>query len=387
MKTSSGSRANYLQKRLTPAARPRERVLNYLNAEYTRPDAKGGSRLPTIRQLAQQLKVSDRTVLSVFRKLNQEGRIRSRVGQGTFLVSRPSGAKQEFRIAINMADAPPPYDEYTHRIYAGILRGLADLPSLSLIARNVETIGQNVDANVDGLILFPVRVRDQIRVKYEQIGKKVVDINPPSESATANFVSADYFESSRKLAEVWRETGRQHILLLLGFKLEESVSGRLRRYGIEAGLGHDLQNGTVTFRFEEAGHPFYLEEAGYATMQRILARAENRPDAVLCMGDFLALGVVRAATEAGLKVPEDISIVGGTGNDLTHSRCPLLTRSAQPMVKLGEEAIKMIWQRLIAEGVASNSVAGKILAAPFVGGGTTRPEENRFLSIPPLPEK
>src|ERR1043166_2759635 len=71
--------------------RPSERVFEYLLAEFDRPELKHGSRLPTMREIANRLGVSQPTVQGVFRKLADEGRIVTKVGNGSFLVAPRRG--------------------------------------------------------------------------------------------------------------------------------------------------------------------------------------------------------------------------------------------------------------------------------------------------------
>ncbi|MBI4026343.1 MAG: substrate-binding domain-containing protein [Verrucomicrobia bacterium] len=366
-----------------------ERVLNCLETEFLRPELPMGTRLPTIRQLSHRLRVCERTVQGVFDKLAQQGRIRCEVGRGTFFMGANGSRAAEWRIALGIPISGPAMNlPFLSGLNSGILQAAAKrFPPLMLVPRSCENRGCDslvqslVDdcSRVDGIILFPVWVSDEIRPIYERHGKPVVDINPPADGATANFVSPDYFESSRRIAEVWRQTGRRRILLLLGVSIQKSVSSRLRRFGVETGLGDELLNEEVRFKIARAKS--YSEEDGYSAMQDILSRGGEIPDAVLCMGDLLALGVARAAREKGIRIPVEMSVVGGSGIDLSHSHHPCLTRTVQPLDKIGEAAVDMICQRLERRGNGTSSVAGRIFSTPWIGGETTRPEENELLHI------
>src|SRR5262245_19959972 len=92
--TNSGSESQLL------ARSPSQRVEEYLEAEFSRPHVKGGSRLPTIRQLANHLHVSSTTVNSVFQKLAKNGNIHTRGKAGTYLVSVPRKKNDHLRVAV-----------------------------------------------------------------------------------------------------------------------------------------------------------------------------------------------------------------------------------------------------------------------------------------------
>jgi len=104
---------------------------------------------------------------------------------------------------------------------------------------------------------------------------------------------------------------------------------------------------------EELGLPFsnvaYAEtvscEAGSQALQTLLAGAE-RPDAVFAVSDVLAVGVVHAALEAGLRVPEDLAVVGFDGISFTGSLNPPLTTIEQPMNQMGARSVQLLVKRI-----------------------------------------
>lgn len=85
----------------------------------------------------------------------------------------------------------------------------------------------------------------------------------------------------------------------------------------------------------------FTQQAGYAGMKRLLAR-KNPPTAVIMINDYSALGALRAAKEGGLRVPEDVSIVG-FGDVLVASMTePPLTTVREPFQEMGREAVDML---------------------------------------------
>jgi alanine racemase len=87
-------------------------------------------------------------------------------------------------------------------------------------------------------------------------------------------------------------------------------------------------------------------DGGVATFRRIW-EDELRPTAVLAMSDVMAIGVMWAAREAGLRVPEDLSIVGFDDLDVASRSNPPLTTVHQPIRQKGEESAKLLL-RMIA---------------------------------------
>lgn len=89
-------------------------------------------------------------------------------------------------------------------------------------------------------------------------------------------------------------------------------------------------------------------ESGYAAAKRLLGQAAA-PTAAFCFSDQMALGMLAACRDLGIRVPEDFSIVGF--DDLASSRYlnPPLTTISQPMREIGMRAVKLLLA--IIEGV------------------------------------
>lgn len=86
-------------------------------------------------------------------------------------------------------------------------------------------------------------------------------------------------------------------------------------------------------------------DAGIRQMHRLLALPE-RPTAVCCVNDFTAIGAMKTALEQGLRVPDDISIVGFDDIVLAHHFVPELTTVSQQAHELGRTAVSVL-RRLI----------------------------------------
>lgn len=86
-------------------------------------------------------------------------------------------------------------------------------------------------------------------------------------------------------------------------------------------------------------------EAGNAALRELLTQPE-RPDAVFAVSDVLAVGVIHAALEAGLRVPEDLAVVGFDGINFTSSLNPPLTTIEQPMNRMGARSVQLLVQRI-----------------------------------------
>jgi LacI family transcriptional regulator len=112
----------------------------------------------------------------------------------------------------------------------------------------------------------------------------------------------------------------------------------------------------------------YSEAAGYAAGKR-LGRAS--PTAIFAANDLLALGALRAAREAGLRVPQDLSLVGINDIPLVGLIDPPLTTVRVPQREMGEIATRMLIAVLENEPLARHHV--RLETTLVVRGSTAEP--------------
>ncbi|MFO1303046.1 MAG: LacI family DNA-binding transcriptional regulator [Burkholderiales bacterium] len=109
-------------------------------------------------------------------------------------------------------------------------------------------------------------------------------------------------------------------------------------------------------------------QAAKAMMQKILA-APERPTAVIATNDVFAVGGMMACREAGVRIPEDVSIAGVDNTDLGATQTPPLTSIRTPIVEIGRAAADQVIARL--EG--RPYVAFQTLPFELVSRGSTAP--------------
>ncbi len=115
----------------------------------------------------------------------------------------------------------------------------------------------------------------------------------------------------------------------IGGTRKESFENHMKEHGLSVPAEY-LVNG-----------PFYSKENGYQAMQELLA-LENLPTAIFCASDLLAIGAIEAIKDAGKKVPDDFSIIGFDGIDLSQMITPRLTTIKQDSQAMGTVASSRI---------------------------------------------
>jgi LacI family transcriptional regulator len=89
----------------------------------------------------------------------------------------------------------------------------------------------------------------------------------------------------------------------------------------------------------------YLTQSGYLGAQKLLA-LPKRPTAIFASNDLSAFGALDAIHEAGLSIPDDVSIIGF--DDLPHASLvyPKLTTVRQPLAQIGQVAVRLLLEKL-----------------------------------------
>lgn len=82
-------------------------------------------------------------------------------------------------------------------------------------------------------------------------------------------------------------------------------------------------------------------QKGYESGKEILSMKE-RPTAIFACNDLLAAGVLQAAKELGLKIPQDLSVVGFDNTVLSTTTSPMLTTISQPVKLMGAKAVDLL---------------------------------------------
>ncbi|HEU5015842.1 MAG TPA: LacI family DNA-binding transcriptional regulator [Roseiflexaceae bacterium] len=181
-------------------------------------------------------------------------------------------------------------------------------------------------------------------------------------------VTADNFSAGLTMTNHLIELGHRRIGALPGPSKYSSLRDRLRGHTI-ALLEHGLPIDPLLQPAPVAGHP----RKGYMQMRELLALPEP-PTAVFAVSDKSAFGAIEAIKEAGLRIPEDISIVGIDDVAESAYHVPPLTTYHVPKAKLGEMAVRVMHEMLNADTPPSRTlVVGQVVVRDSTATPRTLP--------------
>ena len=145
--------------------------------------------------------------------------------------------------------------------------------------------------------------------------------------------------------------GHRHIAHLHGPKSRRSTDRRLAGYRL--GLAkHNLPADDAYVRSGDY-------EAGRELWQRstlALLELSPRPTAIIAANDLVATVVIRTVRQVGLRVPQDISVIGNDDQPFSAFLDPSLTTVQLPLVEAGQRAVELLLAQVRGEGAAADQV-------------------------------
>lgn len=265
-------------------------------------------------------------------------------------------------------------DPVTTAMMDGLTDGLAELSAGILLMRDEPGEGSAIaDAPVDAVVLIGCsgRTRASLEVVVGR-GLPVVVIEGDAGEAIPR-ITLDNAAASADIATHVRDLGHRDVALVtlpLDSDRERAAvtPERLANATVDVTV-HRLAGTREVFPDAPAiSASGSLIDEGVRVGRMLLADSATRPTAVLAQSDLLAVGVIRAAEELGLRVPEDLSVAGFDGIALDGLGDLTLTTSVQPAVEKGRAAGEQVARMLRGEpGITQH------LTCRFRAGTTTGP--------------
>ena len=305
----------------------------------------------TIADVAQEAGVS---AMTVSRVINQTGRISQATRQQVLAVIarlnyRPSRAARAL-VTHNTLMIGVIVQDITNPFFSAIVQGIETVAWEKhysvLLANTNETRAREEavlnyldESTVDGLIVCSSRLPDDVLLALIKKQRAVTLINRHAPDSIANVVfKAIGYKGRARIALQHLMRSGHHNIGHLCLKFSAMQIGRDEYMAI-------LRAGGIT------PHPGWYRTceptwaAGYA-LGRTLITEHPELDAVIAGNDLVALGLMRAVHEAGLRVPEDLAIVGGDDTLLASQVTPALTTFHVPTYEIGMIAARMLFGQL-----------------------------------------
>lgn len=207
---------------------------------------------------------------------------------------------------------------------------------------------------VEGLILEHLGPAEPIRDLIDS-GYPLVFLDRCDGAPEVDYVTFDDVEGGRLATQALINTGRKKIAHIAGPQSSLPARDRLAGYRKamqEAGLTIDPNWIIEAPRFED------VDVGRLAALQLLDLR--NRPEAIVCPCDFLALGVFQAAVARNIKVPDDLAIIGYNDQSFCPWTAVPLSSIRLDFKQLGERATRLLLDKIEGKSSAGSGNALKI---------------------------
>jgi DNA-binding LacI/PurR family transcriptional regulator len=321
-------------------------------------------KLPGERVLARELGYSYMTIRKAIDNLVAEGLLYKVPTRGTFVAERKSDKAKTRTIGyfLDSRIAGGLSSPYYAMIFNALEKQTAKAGySLVYFTDSNESSLDKVLKKLDGVIASSfLRVEPLIQQIKAEIPVVAIDNSVADKSIPS--VIIDNFNAELETVDYLCSLGHRRIGFITG--LEDSDVGKNRYEGYKSGLlkngielDHELVfRGNYTFGSGVSGAEYYLS-------------LKQRPTAIICANDSMALGAISKLHQEGLEVPRDISVVGFDDINIAGQVTPPLTTVSVPVDTIAERAFEMLQSQIEGKALDNRHVA---LEAHLVARSTSR---------------
>lgn len=253
--------------------------------------------------------------------------------------------KSESRVILILAP------NVTNPYYAHILSGIGDVATKlgysalictteDEVAREKEALDMLKKHRADGAILMASNIDCKWLCEYSD-HFPLVQCSEYDPTLDIPHISIDNYKATQEAIEYLLELGHKQIAIISSENDYISTSLRLNAYKDTLQKhGVEINNDFIVYASRD-----YSFKSGKKTAKTLLS-VDPKPTAIFCISDTLALGAITAAKELGLRVPEDITVIGFDDVEFTTMFHPYITTVSQPCYELGEQSAKLLYAQL-----------------------------------------
>ncbi len=204
-------------------------------------------------------------------------------------------------------------------------------------AREISILNDMLSRNVNGVISLRVSSDSKVAESLKHTDVPFIQIDRATEQSDFPYVMTDNYRAGRMAAEYLLHHGHRQIICVTG-PLETSVAqNRLK------GFYDRLDESDIQLPDERIIEGDFTLHCGKEVGLRI-AELKNNISAVWAQNDPMAIGIINSLTRAGIRLPNDISVMGMDDIELAELVVPPLTTIRQPFEKMCELAVSQLLQ-------------------------------------------
>jgi len=293
-----------------------------------------------------------------------------RLGYRPNAVARGLASKKTTTVGVVIPDISNPF-------YAEVTRGVEDIAKMyhyNIVLGNsdqqkpkeLDLIDTFLEKQVDGLLFMGRQITPEHEAVFESAHVPVVLCATRDEKRRFPAVNINHRLASSEATHHLIESGHRRIAFI-GGSLEEPQKGLAKLEGYREAL----ESAALPFDEQLVRIGDYRYDSGYTAMKQLL-ELDDPPTAVFCASDEMAVGAIHAIQDKGLRVPDDVEVIGYDDVPLASMMRPKLTTVAQPMYDLGAVAMRLLTKFMNHEPIEEQRVT---LLHQLIQRDSTKPRE------------
>ncbi len=220
---------------------------------------------------------------------------------------------------------------------------------------------------VAGIILSPCGLYQGEADHIQRLGMPFVLFDHAIEGVSSDFVGTDNHLASAMLTEHLIRLGHRRIAYIGG------IEGVYTSVGRKAGYADTLRASGIPVDPALIADGRYQGEAAYEIAMRFLTMSSDRPTALLCASNVMALGALQACNDLSVVCPDEVSLAGIDDVPWSSVIRPRITMAVQPVKEMALAASRLLMARIGAPDVSVIPFERVVLASKLVIGESTCP--------------
>lgn len=329
-----------------------------------------GDRLPSFAELRAQYGVMPTTAERIYSLLESDGLAERRQGSGTFVLEPQKMLTGSIGFVGRALEQK--YVPFNALLVEGVQQATQRRQQHLLYMGSDHSLDVQACAKVDGVLICNI---ENSRAVAERLPPELPCVSLLNHAPDLPSVVADDYNGVRLAMQHLLELGHRRIACLL----EKTPSLARRRFAgysdalLEAGIEADprwMRLANLSPRNKSINQPYL--HWGREQMDQWLQKdwGKSGCTAIFAQNDVAAIGVMQALQEAGIRVPEQVSVIGFDGTEICDLIAPRLTAIEVPLAQIGAKGVEILNRQICGEKIEAQTI---VLPMRLRAGESTAP--------------
>lgn len=199
-----------------------------------------------------------------------------------------------------------------------------------------QKITELIKSGVTGFILAQTQINDPFVNMLKDLQYPFVTLGRPISALNIPYVDVDSFGGAYAAVTALARRGHHHIAYISGKLTTLASVARLEGYR------KALQDYNIKYDERYTVEGGETQQEAYNATMKLLDQVEHTPTGIFIYNDFLAIGVISALHDRGLKIPDDVCLIGFDDEEASAFTVPPLASVRWPVIEMGKKAAEML---------------------------------------------